>query len=101
METWDSLGSSIVQTRRLPKPEIRYMSRRLIPYDALAAKCITYSKPHLWRLEKAGKFPKRVPIGAGRYGYVETEIDAYIDAKIAERDASAAAACSLMQKQQR
>ncbi len=59
---------------------------RLIPYDALASKCITYSKPHLWRLEKAGKFPKRVAIGAGRYGYVEAEIDAYIERKIAQRD---------------
>jgi prophage regulatory protein len=60
---------------------------RLIPYDALASKCINYSKPHLWRLEKAGKFPRRVPIGPGRYGYVEAEIDAYLEAKIAERDA--------------
>ena len=51
----------------------------------------SYSKPHLWRLEKANKFPKRVPIGAGRYGYVETEIDAYIEQKIAERDARSAA----------
>jgi prophage regulatory protein len=68
------------------------MAMRLIPYEALAPKCITYSKPHLWRLEKAGKFPKRVPIGAGRYGYVEAEIDAYIEAKIAARDASSAAA---------
>jgi prophage regulatory protein len=72
--------------------EIRIMSRRLIPYEALRAKCIGYSKPHLWRLEKAGKFPKRVPIGAGRYGYVEAEIDAYIETKIAERDAGAKAA---------
>ncbi len=63
------------------------MAARLIPYEALAEKCIAYSKPHLWRLEKAGKFPKRVPIGAGRYGYVEEEIDAYIVQKIAERDA--------------
>jgi prophage regulatory protein len=62
---------------------------QLIPYSALAAKCITYSKPHLWRLEKAGKFPKRVPIGAGRYGYVEREIDCYLEQKIAERDAGA------------
>jgi prophage regulatory protein len=60
---------------------------RLIPYEALAAKCIGYSKPHLWRLEKAGKFPRRVPIGAGRYAYVETEIDEYLERKIAERDA--------------
>src|SRR3954468_19532662 len=62
------------------------MAPRLIPYDALKAKCIMYSKPHLWRLEKAGKFPKRVPTGPGRYGYLECEIDAYITQKIAERD---------------
>jgi len=41
----------------------------------------------LWRLEKANKFPKRVPIGAARYAYIESEIDAYVDAKIAARDA--------------
>jgi prophage regulatory protein len=64
-------------------------ARRLIPYEALAGKCIPYSKPHLWRLEKAGKFPKRVPIGAGRYGYVESEIDAHLEQKIAQRDAPA------------
>jgi prophage regulatory protein len=64
------------------------MASRLISYEGLSAKCIPYSKPHLWRLEKAGKFPKRVPIGAGRYGYVEAEIDAYIERKIAERDAA-------------
>jgi len=60
--------------------------RRLIPYEALKTKCIMYSKPHLWRLERAGKFPKRVNIGPGRYGYVEAEIDEYIAQKIAERD---------------
>jgi prophage regulatory protein len=64
------------------------MTTRLIPYEALRAKCIAYSKPHLWRLEKANKFPKRVAIGPGRYGYLESEIDAYIQAKIAERDAA-------------
>jgi len=77
--------------RTIPKTEIVEMTVRLIPYEALKAKCITYSKPHLWRLEKANKFPKRVPIGAGRYGYVEDEIDAYITQKIAERDARSAA----------
>ena len=67
------------------------MSKILIPYRALKAKGITYSKPHLWRLEKAGKFPKRVPLGPGRYAYVESEIDAYIAALIAARDAGRAA----------
>jgi prophage regulatory protein len=63
------------------------MADRLIPHDALAAKGILYSKPTLWRKEKAGTFPRRVAVGAGRYGYVEAEIDAYIAALIAARDA--------------
>jgi prophage regulatory protein len=62
------------------------MAPRLIPYEALKAKSIMYSKPHLWRLEKAGKFPKRVPVGASRYAYLEAEIDAHINALIAARD---------------
>jgi prophage regulatory protein len=67
------------------------MSQVLIPYRNLKAKGVPYSKPHLWRLERAGKFPKRVPIGPSRYGYVESEIDAYVTALIAARDAAALA----------
>lgn len=59
----------------------------LIRHDDLKSKGICYSKPHLWRLERAGKFPKRVPIGANRYAYVAAEIDAYVDSLIAARDA--------------
>jgi prophage regulatory protein len=62
------------------------MPIRLITNDDLRLKGIPYSKPHLWRLERSGKFPKRVPIGAGRYAYVETEIDGWIEARVRERD---------------
>ncbi len=62
----------------------------LIAYRDLKAKGVPYSKPHLWRLEKAGKFPKRVPIGLSRYGYVKSEIDDYITGLVAARDAAAA-----------
>ena len=65
------------------------MAQRLIPYEALKAKGIPYSKPHLWRLERADKFPKRVPIGAGRYAYIEAEVDSWIDSRIAARDGAA------------
>jgi len=68
------------------------MAQRLIAHEDLKSKGIPYSKPHLWRLERAGKFPKRVPIGASRYGYVETEIDAYVDELIKARDAGKQAA---------
>jgi prophage regulatory protein len=68
------------------------MTVRLIPHASLAAKGITYSKPTLWRKERAGTFPKRVPIGASRYAYIESEIDSYIDQMIAARDCSVRAA---------
>jgi prophage regulatory protein len=67
------------------------VKKRLITHEGLAGKGITYSKSRLARLEKLGKFPKRVLIGPGKYGYVEDEVDALLEAKIAERDAEVAA----------
>jgi prophage regulatory protein len=61
------------------------MSQTLIPFDALKAKGITLSKVQIWRLEKIGKFPKRVSVSAARHAWVETEIDAMISARIAAR----------------
>lgn len=57
----------------------------LIPHDALKGKGIPLSKCQLWRLERAGKFPKRVKITERSYGYVETEIDDYLRDRIAAR----------------
>jgi predicted DNA-binding transcriptional regulator AlpA len=38
---------------------------RILSYDELRPlKGISFSKVHLWRLERADKFPKRVPLGA-------------------------------------
>ena len=53
-------------------------------------KGIPYSRVHLARLEKAGKFPKRVPIGEGRVGWLESEIDQHIDDCAAKRALQAA-----------
>jgi len=72
----------------------------LIPHERLAAKGISYSKPHLWRLEKfhreviagtkektsAPLFPLRVHLGPNKYAYVEPEIDTYVAELIANRD---------------
>lgn len=48
---------------------------------------VLYSPAHIARLEAAGLFPKRVRLGAGRVGWVDTEIDDWLRARIAERDA--------------
>lgn len=57
----------------------------LIPTsDVLDRTCL--SRTVLHRLVKAGEFPKPVPVGRQRIGYVEAEVDAWIDSRIALRD---------------
>jgi prophage regulatory protein len=68
------------------------MSRRLISPDQLPAKGITLGNDQRCNLEAEGRFPKRVPITARTYGYVEAEIDDWLEAKIAERDNAASRA---------
>jgi len=50
---------------------------------------IGYTDQHLLRLEKAGKFPRRVQIGPGRVGWVDSEIEQWQSARIAARDSGA------------
>ena len=59
-------------------------------YDDLRKRGINYSNPHLWRLERDEKFPKRVKLSAGRIAWVAEEIDDWLAQKIAARDANAA-----------
>ena len=47
---------------------------------------VPYSEVHIWRLEQAGKFPRRVRLGANRVAWVEAEINEWISAKLKERD---------------
>jgi prophage regulatory protein len=64
---------------------------RLLSYDELRPqKGIPYSKVHLWRLEREGKFPKRVPLSESRHGWAESEIDDWIAERMASRRVEAA-----------
>jgi prophage regulatory protein len=64
---------------------------KLLSFDQLRSeKGILYSKVHLWRLEKDDKFPKRVPLGASRHGWVDTEIDDWLKEHMASRGNEAA-----------
>ncbi len=58
---------------------------RLIDKKELLAR-VPYSHTHIWRLEQEGRFPKRVKVGGHRVAWVEAEVDAWIKAKLAERD---------------
>ena len=52
---------------------------------------VPYSDMQISRLEAAGKFPKRIRLGPGRVGWLFSEIQDWIAARKAERDAAAKA----------
>ena len=62
---------------------------RLLDHRGLEEKGIRYSKAQLWRLVKAGTFPRPIRLGAARSAWVEGEVDAWIAERIAERDTAA------------
>lgn len=47
---------------------------------------VLYSPQHVARLEKAGKFPKRVQIGPNRVGWVEDEVLDWLRERLNRRD---------------
>ncbi len=46
---------------------------------------VLYSPQHIARLEAAGQFPKRVQLGANRVGWVEEEIEEWLQHRIDAR----------------
>lgn len=47
---------------------------------------IPYTSQHILRLEKKGNFPRRIQVGANRVAWLLHEIEAWIAARVAERD---------------
>jgi prophage regulatory protein len=47
---------------------------------------VLYSPQHIARLEKAGKFPKRVQIGPNRVGWVESEVLDWLQSRLDRRE---------------
>ncbi len=61
-----------------------------IPYRGFKEKGISYSRPHIWRLIKAKKFPPPVKGLGAEDVWPEPEIDQIVAERIAERDLVAA-----------
>ena len=57
-------------------------------------KRVPYSSMQIRRLEAAGVFPRRVKLSPSgtAVGWIESEIDTYIEERVAERDGAAAVA---------
>ena len=64
----------------------------LIDHEGLHARGINYSRAHIWRLVRDGKFPRPVKLGVGRNAWLDEEITAWIEARVRERDERAKAA---------
>ena len=48
-----------------------------------------YTRQHLSRLEKLDRFPRRVQVGGNRVAWLESEVDAWIEARASERGRAA------------
>lgn len=64
----------------------QYHPRLLLTRGDLPRMGIRISNSTLLRLEAAGKFPKRVRIGAHSVAWLASEIDAHVAALAAERE---------------
>jgi prophage regulatory protein len=47
---------------------------------------VLYSPAQIDRMEKAGRFPKRVQLGPCRVGWVEAEVLAWLEARLQARE---------------
>jgi prophage regulatory protein len=47
---------------------------------------IGLSDATIWRMERAGRFPKRVQLGGNSVGWLESEISQWISDRAAERE---------------
>jgi prophage regulatory protein len=68
--TKETMGKTASESD-MPKAEIRY-GRKI-------------TRQHLYRLEASNKFPKRVQMGDRLIAWVESEVDEYLEKRIAER----------------
>ncbi len=48
-------------------------------------KLVPYTIRHIYRLEKAGKFPSRVKVGANRVAWVQAEVLRWLELRVADR----------------
>ena len=49
---------------------------------------VLYSPAHIDRLEKAGRFPKRVQLGPCRVGWIESEVIEWLQVRVNARKTS-------------
>jgi len=64
---------------KAPRPE------RLIGFAEVQSR-VGLSRSSVWRLERSGSFPRSVPISPGRRAWRESDLDRWIEARLAAVD---------------
>lgn len=66
------------------------MEKEINPNQILRKKevlaLLKISDPTIWRMERDGKFPKRIRLGGAACGWLAAEIDAWLEKKKAARN---------------
>jgi prophage regulatory protein len=60
---------------------------KILKRPALKSKCGFASDQHVHQLVRTGRFPAPINLGCRSVGWIEAEVDAWLRARIAERDA--------------
>jgi prophage regulatory protein len=61
-------------------------TKKLISKKELKSVCgIPYSPQHIARLEAAGRFPRRLMLGQNRVAWLLSEVEGWLDERIASR----------------
>jgi prophage regulatory protein len=47
---------------------------------------VPYTPQHILRLEKKGKFPRRVQVGANRVAWLLSEIESWVAERVSQRE---------------
>ncbi len=68
--------------------QTNYSSPSRLITKAELRRIVPYTPQHILRLEKRGMFPRRVQVGANRVGWLLSEIEDWVAARVAERDCS-------------
>ena len=50
---------------------------------------VPFSDMHIWRMEQAGNFPRRIKFGPNRVGWSDKELTEWIEARKSEREGEA------------
>ena len=64
--------------------------RTLITLESVIERT-TISRSRIYEAIRKGRFPRSVPVGERRRAWIESEIEDWIDARVADRDATAGA----------